>query len=61
MLIGMLGSAIVDGVFWSILLVVFAVYFVYSARCEEKLMIEQFPQQYPAYMKRTKMLVPFLL
>jgi protein-S-isoprenylcysteine O-methyltransferase Ste14 len=34
---------------------------VYSARKEEKLMIEQFPQQYPEYMSRTKMLVPFVL
>jgi protein-S-isoprenylcysteine O-methyltransferase Ste14 len=61
MLIAMLGSAIVESAFWSIPLVLFGIYFVYSARSEEKLMIEQFPKQYPAYMKRTKMLVPFIL
>jgi len=33
----------------------------YSARREEALMIEQFPEQYPAYMKRTKMPLPFVL
>jgi protein-S-isoprenylcysteine O-methyltransferase Ste14 len=60
MLLGMLGSAIGQSAFWSIPLVFSAVYFVYSARREEKLMIEQFPGQYPEYMSRTKMLVPFV-
>jgi protein-S-isoprenylcysteine O-methyltransferase Ste14 len=61
LLIAMLGSAIGASPSWSIPLVLFGVYFVYSARKEETLMIEQFPEQYPAYMKRTKMLVPFVL
>jgi protein-S-isoprenylcysteine O-methyltransferase Ste14 len=60
MLLGMLGSAIGQSAFWSIPLVFSAVYFFYSARREEKLMMEQFPGQYPAYMSRTKMLVPFV-
>ena len=29
-------------------------------RIEESLMLRQFPQTYPGYMKRTKALVPFL-
>ena len=57
-LIAMLGSAIGVSAVWSIPLVLLGVYFVYSAWREEKLLIEQFPEQYPAYMKRTKMLVP---
>ena len=61
MLIAMLGSAIGESPFWSLPLVLFGIYFVYSARREEKLMMEQFPEQYRAYMKRTKMLVPFIL
>jgi len=61
MLMAMLGSAIGESAFWSIPLVMFGIYFVYSARREEALMTEQFPQQYPAYRKRTKMLVPFAL
>ena len=61
MLIAMLGSAIGESPFWSLPLVLFGIYFVYSARNEEKLMIEQFPEQYRAYMKRTNMLVPFVL
>jgi protein-S-isoprenylcysteine O-methyltransferase Ste14 len=60
-LIAMLGSAIGVSAVWSIPLVLLGVYFVYSAWREEKLLIEQFPEQYPTYMKRTKMLVPFLL
>jgi protein-S-isoprenylcysteine O-methyltransferase Ste14 len=61
MLIAMLGSAIGESPLWSIPLVLFGLYFVYSARKEEKLMMEQFPDRYPAYMRRTKMLVPFIL
>ena len=61
MLIAMLGSAIGESPFWSLPLVLFGIYFVYSARREEKLMMEQFPEQYPEYMSRTKMLVPFIL
>jgi protein-S-isoprenylcysteine O-methyltransferase Ste14 len=59
--IAMLGSAIAVSPFWVIPLALFGIYFVYSARKEEKLMLAQFPQQYPQYMSRTKMLVPFVL
>jgi protein-S-isoprenylcysteine O-methyltransferase Ste14 len=57
----LLGSAIGATVAFALPLVVSAPYFVYSARREERLMTEQFPEQYPAYMKQTKMLVPYLL
>ena len=40
--------------------IIFA-YFVFSARREERDMERQFPETYPAYKKRSKMLVPFLL
>jgi protein-S-isoprenylcysteine O-methyltransferase Ste14 len=61
MLIAMLGSAIGESAFWLIPLILFGLYFVHSARIEEKLMIEQFPEQYSRYMQRTKMLFPFIL
>ncbi len=61
LLIAMLGSSIGGMIVWSIPLLLCVVYFVYSARTEEKLMREQFPEQYPAYMKRTKMFVPFVI
>jgi protein-S-isoprenylcysteine O-methyltransferase Ste14 len=59
--IAMLGSAIAVSPFWLIALVLFGIYFVYSARKEETLMMAQFPQQYPQYMNRTKMFVPLVL
>jgi protein-S-isoprenylcysteine O-methyltransferase Ste14 len=61
MLLAMLGSAIGASVFWVLPLILFGAYFIYSARHEEILMIKQFPEQYPSYIKRTKMLLPFLL
>lgn len=60
MLLAMLGSAICESALWWLPLVLLGLYFLYSAQREEKLMREQFPRQYPAYMERTKMLIPFL-
>lgn len=60
-LLVMLGSAFTDGAFWLVILIISAGYFIYSAKAEEKTMMEQFPDQYPAYMKRTKMLVPWVV
>jgi protein-S-isoprenylcysteine O-methyltransferase Ste14 len=37
------------------------IYFVYSARVEERLMTSSFPAVYPSYRAKTKMLIPFLL
>jgi protein-S-isoprenylcysteine O-methyltransferase Ste14 len=59
--LAMIGSAVAETVFWFVPLVVVGAYFIYSARTEEKVMVRDFPEQYPAYQKRTKMLVPFLL
>jgi protein-S-isoprenylcysteine O-methyltransferase Ste14 len=57
-LLAMLGSALGENVFWVLPLVAFGAYFVYSARREEDLMTERFPEQYPAYMQRTNVLLP---
>ncbi len=40
---------------------VMAVFFVYSATVEEKNLAAIFPEAYPPYRARTKMLIPFLL
>jgi protein-S-isoprenylcysteine O-methyltransferase Ste14 len=37
------------------------IYFLYSARVEERYMDTRFPDAYPAYKRSTKMLVPFVL
>jgi protein-S-isoprenylcysteine O-methyltransferase Ste14 len=60
MLLAMIGSTIVIGLWWLAILAVSAVYFVYSAKQEEKLLVQQFPGTFPAYKARTRMLVPFL-
>jgi protein-S-isoprenylcysteine O-methyltransferase Ste14 len=36
------------------------VYFLYSARVEERYLTGKFPDTYPAYKRSTKMLVPFV-
>jgi protein-S-isoprenylcysteine O-methyltransferase Ste14 len=61
LLFAILGSAIGQSVFWLLPLIVYGPYFVRGARLEEKLLIEQFPDRYRSYMKRTKMLLPFVL
>jgi protein-S-isoprenylcysteine O-methyltransferase Ste14 len=58
LLLAMLGSAIGMNLFWLPLLVPALVYFVYSARREEALMLELFPKEYAAYRSRTGMLLP---
>lgn len=60
LIFAMLGSALGSNVVWFLPLPIIGAYFVYSARQEEKLMLQQFPEQYGAYMQRTKMLLPFL-
>jgi protein-S-isoprenylcysteine O-methyltransferase Ste14 len=61
-LLAMLGTGIAEGVVvWFALVLVAGAYFLYSARREERIMAEVFPDQYPAYVKRTKMLVPFIV
>jgi len=60
-ILAMLGTTIGASVFFAVPLLLFSVYFVYAARREENIMITQFPEQYPAYMRRTWMLLPFVL
>lgn len=61
MLIAMLGSAVGANLVWLLPLILFGAYFIRSARDEEKFMLEQLPGPYSAYMKRTAMLLPFVL
>jgi protein-S-isoprenylcysteine O-methyltransferase Ste14 len=60
-LLAMIGSALVGAVGWVVPVIVFFIYFMYSARVEEKILTKEFPHDYPSYMKKTKMLIPFLL
>jgi protein-S-isoprenylcysteine O-methyltransferase Ste14 len=60
-MLAMLGSALAQSFFWLLPLVLFSLYFIYSARREETLMSEQFPQAYSAYRRRTKMFIPYVV
>jgi len=60
LILALLGSALGVDVFWAGLLVPVGTYFIYSARREETVMLQQFPEQYAAYMARTGMLTPRL-
>lgn len=58
--IAMTGSMITEGFTWLIWFVFMGSYFIYSAKKEERSMLLQFPDKYPEYMRRTKMLIPFI-
>jgi protein-S-isoprenylcysteine O-methyltransferase Ste14 len=60
-LLGLLGTSLATDIYWLITVGVMGVYFVYSARVEERFMTTSFPTTYPGYRTRTKMLIPFLL
>ncbi len=58
-ILAMLGSALVS-IAWIVAFALFCAYFVWSAKTEEKIMRAQFPDLYPRYVERTKMLIPFV-
>ncbi len=60
LLLAMLASALVVGIWFLPMALMTAAYMVYSARREERTLLGQFPEPYAAYMRRTKMLIPFL-
>jgi hypothetical protein len=60
LILAMLGSAIGVNIFWAVLLVPVGVYFILSARREETITLQIFPEQYAAYMAQTGMLAPRL-
>jgi protein-S-isoprenylcysteine O-methyltransferase Ste14 len=59
MILAMVGTTLVI-VWWIVPAVASLIYFAWAARTEEKIMRNEFPNQYPDYMKRSKMLVPFI-
>ena len=61
MLLALLGSAIGQSALWLLPLVLYGPRFIRSARREERLLLERFPERYQAYRQRTRMLLPFVL
>ena len=60
MLLMMIGSALVINIYWLMVLIVASVFFIYSARMEEKQLSKLFPSDYPKYRSHSKMLIPFV-
>lgn len=56
-----IGTAVALGWFWIVPVALAGIYFVYSAFVEERYLTRQFPDEYPAYRRSTKMLVPLIL
>lgn len=59
-LLAFIGSALVQGLFWFVIFIVFAIYFIFAAGREEQQLMQQFPTQYPDYKKRTKSMIPLI-
>jgi protein-S-isoprenylcysteine O-methyltransferase Ste14 len=55
------GTAIALSWLWLSAVLLAGVYFVYSARIEERYLTDRFPLEYPAYKRSTKMLLPHIL
>jgi protein-S-isoprenylcysteine O-methyltransferase Ste14 len=55
------GTALAESVLLLVPFIALFIFYVLSAATEEKHMLRQFPDEYPKYKKRTKMLIPFVL
>jgi protein-S-isoprenylcysteine O-methyltransferase Ste14 len=55
------GTAVALNWVWLLAVALAGVYFLYSATVEERYLTHRFPDDYPAYRRSTKMLVPFIL
>ena len=60
-LLALVGTALVISLIGLAIALIVGSYFVWAARIEERNLTATFPSAYPAYMARTKMLIPFVL
>ncbi len=61
LILAAIGTAVAVSLFWLVAVVFMGAYFIYSATVEEHTMERLFPNDYPAYKRSTKMLIPFVL
>ncbi len=61
LLLAALGTALAANPYWLIAVTAMGAYFLYSAKVEERLLAASFPDRYPSYRARTKVLIPFVL
>ena len=59
-LLMMVGTAVGLFPIWWLVAIASGIYFILSARSEEKFMTSRFPVEYPAYRARTEMFLPFI-
>jgi protein-S-isoprenylcysteine O-methyltransferase Ste14 len=59
-LVAGVGTAVALSWLWLAAVLLAGVYFIYAATVEERYLAEQFPNDYPAYKRSTKMLVPYI-
>jgi protein-S-isoprenylcysteine O-methyltransferase Ste14 len=59
-LLASLGTGLATNYYWLAVTALLASYFIYAARIEERNMTAEFPDAYPAYRERSKMLIPLL-
>jgi protein-S-isoprenylcysteine O-methyltransferase Ste14 len=60
-LVAGVGTAVALDWLWLTAVVLAGVYFLYSARVEERDMTNHFPDDYPVYKRSTRMLLPFIV
>jgi protein-S-isoprenylcysteine O-methyltransferase len=61
MLLALLGTVLTLGGATVVVFVVCVIVFLWRVQVEERLMMQQFPRDYPAYRERTKALIPFIV
>ncbi len=61
LLLGLLGTALVNNLIGLIIVAILGGYFYYCASVEERNLTATFPTTYPKYQTSTKMLIPFVL
>ena len=60
LILAAIGTAVAVSWYWLVAVVFMGAYFIYSATVEEHIMERLFPNDYPAYKRSTKMLIPFM-
>jgi protein-S-isoprenylcysteine O-methyltransferase Ste14 len=61
LILAAIGTTLAVSWYWILAVVFMCAYFIYSATVEGHIMERLFPNDYPAYKRSTKMLIPFLL
>jgi protein-S-isoprenylcysteine O-methyltransferase Ste14 len=60
LILAAIGTTVAVSWYWVVAVVFMGAYFIYSATVEERTMERLFPNDYPAYRRSTKMLIPYI-